>query len=110
MKINRDHQRLKDMVSAAKNALEFASGMRDEKTAFAVERCIEIMGEAANHVSASLKQHHGDVPWQDITGMRHKLIHEYAKIRRDIVWAVVDQELPRLIREIEIILKSMEKS
>jgi uncharacterized protein with HEPN domain len=51
--------------------------INDEKTGYAVIRCIEIMGEAAKYVPENIRQKYPQIPWRDIAGMRDKVIHFY---------------------------------
>ena len=60
----------------------------------ALIKCVIIIGEAANKVSNECKQELPRVPWVDIVGMRHRLIHGYFDINLDIVWSTVTRELP----------------
>lgn len=80
----------------------------DTKTQDAVVRNLEILGEAAKNVSAELRQTHETVPWRRLAGMRDKLIHEYFGVNLDIVWQVVERELPMLKQQVEQILKQLE--
>ena len=92
-----------DIVLSASDALEFVEGLDQE--AFlksklhqhAVIRAIEIVGEAAGRLSPEFRSAHSDVPWREMTGMRHRLIHEYDKVSLKVVWAVVRDELPALL-------------
>ncbi|KJS38449.1 MAG: hypothetical protein VR70_10075 [Rhodospirillaceae bacterium BRH_c57] len=91
------------MVLAAEDALGFVEGM--DQAAFdasrlhqnAVIRSLEVIGEAAGKVSPALCLEHPEIPWREITGMRHRLIHGYADVRLDVVWAVLRNRLPALI-------------
>lgn len=67
----------------------------------ALIKCVEIIGEAANKVSEECRQELQGIPWADIVGMRHRLIHGYFDINLDIVWRTVKQELPELISELK---------
>ena len=62
----------------------------------AVIRNIEIVGEAAGRVSPELAAQHAEIPWRDIVGMRHRLIHGYLKVNLETVWEVVERDLPAL--------------
>lgn len=104
MRINRDKTRLQDILSAADDISSFVQGSRDKRTILAIERSIEIIGEAARHLSDELKEKYSDIPWQDIIGMRNKLIHEYAKTNKETVWAVAIQDIPYLREQIHTIL------
>lgn len=103
----RDDALLLDIVLAAKDALDFVRGL--DWVAFeasrlhqnAVIRALEIIGEASGKLSANFKAIHPDIPWHDIVGMRHRLIHAYSDVRIDIVWNVVQNLLPELIVKLE---------
>lgn len=67
----------------------------------AVIRQLEVLGEAAMQLSEETRNEYEDVPWQDITGMRNKLIHGYFGVDIDVVWETVIDDLPRLRRRLE---------
>ena len=62
----------------------------------AVVRQLEIIGEASNNLSAGLREAHPEVTWEQIIGMRNRLIHAYFQIDLAIVWEVVQVDLPVL--------------
>ena len=64
-------------------------------------RCLTIIGEAATKVSKDYRDAHPEIAWRDIIGMRHRLIHDYTDVRLDIVWTVLQDELPRLIAALQ---------
>lgn len=72
-----------------------------------VIRQIEIIGEAAKQVSTPIKEKYSQVPWQDIGGMRDKLIHAYFGVDINTVWLTGQKDIPILKREIETILKDI---
>ncbi|MFO1153858.1 MAG: HepT-like ribonuclease domain-containing protein [Rhodospirillales bacterium] len=104
---DRDAALLLDMLLAARDASTFVVGM--DLAAFmasrlhqnAVIRSLEIVGEAAGKVSPATQALHPEIPWREITGMRHRLIHGYAEVRLNLVWAVVEQHLGPLIAVLE---------
>jgi uncharacterized protein with HEPN domain len=65
---------------------------------------LEIIGEAARAIPQEYRQAHPDIPWGQISGMRNILIHMYFGIDRDIVWAVVEHDLPHLKSSVQEIL------
>lgn len=67
----------------------------------AIVRCIEIVGEAAAHVSAETRQQLSDLPWPAIVGMRNILIHGYCKVAHNAIILTVQDRLPPLIARIE---------
>ncbi len=77
---------------------------RDEMLRFAVERCVSIIGEAANKVSVAFQDAHPEIAWRPIITQRHRLIHEYGGVRHDLIWAVASTHVPELIRLVEPIL------
>jgi uncharacterized protein with HEPN domain len=106
----RDTALLWDILEAARRATEFAKDktFADYQASpllqYAVERALEIVGEAANRVSAGFREAHPEIPWRKITGQRNVLIHEYGDIDHTLVWSVVRDRLPILIEQIEPLL------
>lgn len=78
----------------------------DARSQEAVVRRLEVIGEAAKHVPASLREEYPSISWKDIAGMRDKLIHHYFGINLNTVWATVKEDLPKLKEEVEKIVKS----
>jgi uncharacterized protein with HEPN domain len=70
----------------------------------AVIRNIEIVGEAASRLSPEFAARHAEIPWRDIVGMRHRLIHGYLKVNLDTVWEVVERDLPALAPRLHALL------
>ncbi len=74
---------LGDILENLDRATEFVGGMSyedfecDEKTFYAVVRCIEIIGEASKNRPNDVRKDYPDIPWRDIAGMRDKVIHSY---------------------------------
>ena len=62
----------------------------------AVIRNIEIIGEATKKITKQFTQSHPKIPWQDMAGMRDKLIHDYLDVDLDVVWKTVEVDLPLL--------------
>ena len=110
MPIDADAVRLRHMLDAASKAVQFVEGKAradvdaDEKLAFALQRLIEVVGEAAKQVSPETRGRHAEVPWSRIAGMRDRLIHGYHDVNMDIVWRTVTERLPELVGVLEAIL------
>ena len=72
---------------------------------FALIKAIEIIGEAASHVSTGFQASHAEIEWLDIVGMRNWLVHAYYNVNHDTVWETVQDDIPRLIFELETLLQ-----
>lgn len=74
---------------------------KDIRTQDAVMRNLEILGEAAKNISAVFRKKHANVPWKQLAGLRDRLIHHYFGVNLDIVWGVIQKELPDLTIQIK---------
>ena len=105
-----DIVRLRHMVDAAREAIQYAAGRtraaldHDRPLQVLLVHSLEILGEAANGISEEYCQAHAEIPWSIIIGMRHRLIHAYFDINLDIVWSTVNEDLPSLVVTLERLL------
>ncbi len=76
----------------------------DRQFALAITRLLEIVGEAANRVPKDDQARYAEVPWAAISGLRNRLIHGYDDVDLTIVWRIVQDDLPQLIRTLDHIL------
>lgn len=99
----RDEAYLLDMLLAASDAISFASGLDAESFQAsdlhqsAILRKLEIIGEAAGQVSKDFQSRHPDIPWSGMISLRNRLIHGYRVVQIEIIWQVVQRDLPVLI-------------
>lgn len=70
-------------------------------------RRLEIIGEAVKNISKKLREEHKDIEWNRIAGTRDKVIHNYFGVNLDIVWEIIYEDLPKLKKKVEKILKSI---
>lgn len=106
--MQRDLQFLLDMLQSAELIMtytaqcgkeEFVNNMQFQD---AVIRRLLIIAEAARRVSEVTRQNLPNISWQEINGMRNRLVHEYDDVNLNIVWDVVQFEIPHLIEELEV--------
>ncbi len=106
----RDPAYLWDMLDAAKAIMAFVSNrtfydfQQDRMLRNAIERNLEIIGEAANRVSESFQKAHSEIPWKSIIGQRNILIHEYGEIKNERIWAVATKRVAELAAILEPLL------
>lgn len=88
--------------------VDFEKFIKTSIIRFASIKQIEIIGEAANHVSDETKSKHPEIPWKKIVGLRHILIHEYFGVDAKIVWDIIQNDLPELKKHIQSLLQAIE--
>ncbi|HYI13676.1 MAG TPA: HepT-like ribonuclease domain-containing protein [Thermoanaerobaculia bacterium] len=98
---------LADMLQYALEARELsrdadiATFYTNRTLQLALAHLVQTVGEAATRVPESTRATLPDLPWERITGMRHRLVHDYGNVRYDVVWDVVQNDLPPLIAVLE---------
>jgi len=96
-----DIERLKDIAEAVAAIEKYAARGRsafekDELIQTWVLHHLLILGEAAAKISDEFKEKHAEIPWSKVVGMRNILVHNYFGIDFDVVWGVVESDLPQL--------------
>ena len=92
-----------DMLDYAEKAVRFVEGKSrsdldaDEMLMLALVRAVEVVGEAANRVPQGIQLEYPQIPWSQIIGTRHRLIHGYDILAPDILWDTIKDDLPPLI-------------
>ncbi len=93
---------LEDICEALDRIEQYISGMsfdvflNDRKSVDAVVRNLEIIGEASNRLPADFKNSHSQIEWHKVVGLRHRIVHEYFGIDHQIVWQILQKDLPSL--------------
>ncbi|HJQ68736.1 MAG TPA: DUF86 domain-containing protein [Blastocatellia bacterium] len=100
-----DRERLLDVLEAIERIEKYAARGResfeqDELIQTWVLHHLQVVGEAVRALSPELTQRHSEVAWSKIVGMRNILVHNYFSIDAAIVWAVIENDLPLLKRQI----------
>ena len=99
-----------DIREAAQDILSFTDGLTlsafvaNRQKLLAVERAIEIIGEAARRVSPAFQTSHPEIPWRAMIGQRNVLAHDYAEIDYEVIWKTVNEDLTPLIDRIGSLL------
>ncbi len=111
--MRRDAERLRDILEAIERIERYAKRGRttfenDELIQVWVVNHLQIIGEAVRALSSALREKHTAVPWRQMNAMRNILVHQYFDIDTEIVWQVVQRDLPDLKREIAAILLDLE--
>ena len=72
-----------------------------------VVRHLQIIGEAARALPSDVQGRAPDIAWSEIIGMRNILVHHYFDVDTDVVWRVIERDLPRLKTQIERLIESL---
>ena len=102
---------LEDVQNSCKLVHKFTGEMslkdflHDDRTYHATLRLLEIIGEAVKHISQETKTRYPEVKWRKIAGFRDIVAHEYFGISDEIVWDVIQNEIPILASQIEQVIK-----
>jgi len=106
-----DLTRVRHMMEAANKALAFTAQHKmdeleeNELLALGLVRLLEITGEAAGCITSDFKDRYPHVPWIKIKDMRNRLIHGYFDFDSVLVWRTIQDDLPALIKELEVIIQ-----
>lgn len=102
--------RLRHMLDHAREAHAMAQGKHrddfdtDRQLNLSLVRLLEVIGEAAARVTSEFRALNPEIPWVDVVGLRNRLIHAYDRIDFDILWEIVTDDLPPLIKSLEQML------
>ena len=103
--------RVRHMLDHAREAVEMVRGRSradldlDRQLNLALVRLMEVVGEAATGVPEEFRARHHQVPWRDVADLRNRLIHGYDTVDFDRLWAIIQDDLPPLIKQLEAIVE-----
>jgi uncharacterized protein with HEPN domain len=106
----KDVARLNDIVRAGEAIARFVHDQTEHSygenllVRSAVERQVEIVGEACRGISAAIKDAHPEIPWKKIVSTRHILAHDYGMIKNDILWRIATVYVPDLLKQVRVLL------
>ncbi len=98
-----DNVYLGHMLDTASKAVEKLKDTRrpeydgDEDLRIILAHLVQTIGEAAGRVSDERRARHPEIPWKQIVGIRHRIVHDYMDVDYDVLWEVVTRDLPPLI-------------
>lgn len=107
---NRDAASLWDAIQAIRQIQEFIGQssyedyLQSNLLRSAVERQLEILGEATRRMSEDFQQAHPDIDWRNLIGLRNAIAHQYEKVQHDTIWEIVIVRLPGLLKKLEPLL------
>jgi uncharacterized protein with HEPN domain len=110
--MQRDAVYLADILSAAADLREFTRAASLEEFCsnktlrYAMLHTLTVIGEASSKVSAELKERHGEVPWQRVSGVRHRIVHDYSGLDYELLWQVVTVFAPELAEQVAAIFRA----
>jgi uncharacterized protein with HEPN domain len=96
-----------DMLMFAKRVRTYSNGMdqeqfeADELRYDAILRNLELIGEAATRIPDDIRRSYSSIPWRQIIATRNRLIHGYLGIDNDILWSIVDSDIPSLLTRLK---------
>lgn len=97
---------LDDIVESIERVEQYIKGIsfeefvKDQKTIDAVVRNLEIIGEAASRLPDDFKGRHSNIEWHKVVGLRHRIVHVYFGIDLQIIWEIVQKDLPLLLQDL----------
>jgi len=104
---------LRDMREYAQHAMDFLAGksvtdvQTDRMLLFALNRAVEIVGEAASKIDPAVRGGPPGIPWREAIDMQNLLIHGYHRVRADYVYKTVRDDFPPLIAELDATLGTL---
>src|SRR5256885_15343128 len=105
-----DQARLLHMVDSIVEIENYLQGISfeefcvDSKTKFATIKQLEIIGEAAAHLTPQLKKDNPEISWEQIIALRHILVHEYYGIQNEILWRIASVHIPEFRNQLKKII------
>ena len=106
---------IQDMIDFGEKVLSYTEGLdqdafiADELTYDATLRNLELIGEAATHIPNEVREAHPEIQWRDIIGTRNRLAHGYLGIDDDVIWDIIQTDVPKLLPELRNLLDTTDE-
>ena len=103
-----------DMIGFAEKVQSFTDGMdqdtfvSDALTYDATLRNLELIGEAAAHIPGAIRETYPEIPWRTMVSTRHRIAHGYLGIDDDIIWDIIQNDIPVLLLALRRIAEGTE--
>ena len=104
--IKDDSYRLQKIHFFCKSILDFTNGItidefkQNEQINFAISFALIQIGEEASKITTDFREQHSHIPWINIIGMRHRIVHDYSGSKMKILWETATISIPQLLRKI----------
>lgn len=101
---------IQDMIAFSQKVLSYTEGLdqeafiADERTYDATLRNLELIGEAASHIPNEVREAHPRIQWRGIIGIRNRVAHGYLGIDDDVVWDIIQTDIPNLLPALQNLL------
>ena len=106
---------VRDMLEACERVIEFTDAMdeavfvEDVRTYHATLHNLALIGQAASHIPAAVRDSHPGIPWRSIVGARNVIMHQYLGVDDNLVWVMVSRSVPDLIPQLRDLLQQAER-
>ena len=103
---------VQDMIEFGERVLSYTDGMdqatfiADQLTYDATLRNIELIGVASTHVPGRVREAHPEIEWRSIVGARNRLAHAYLGIDDDVIWDIVQTDIPQMLPRLRRLLNA----
>ncbi len=107
---------VKDMIGFAEKVVSYTDGLDQEKFVAsglnydATVHNLILLGEAATHIPEHVRIFANEIDWRQIVGTRNRLIHGYVGINNDVVWDIIQDEIPALIEQLNTLKKAADEN
>ena len=107
---------VQDMIGFSEKVLSYTSGLdqaafvADDRTYDATLRNLELVGEAATHIPGVVRDAHPEIAWRQIIAMRNRVAHGYLGMDEDVIWDIIQTDIPNLLPALRGLLSSAEEA